>query len=171
MRVRASPARARSFRSSSRGSSSSRGPRYLRSREKPRPPDDTAASPVSSSDDGACPAPADETFFPDVPDAIPFLGPDTRERFAFRHYDPGEIVAGRPMREWLRFSVAYWHADADRGADPFGAPTKRWPWDDEEARARATSPTPAPPPRNPPKSPETTFGWRREAPHRARCSS
>lgn len=98
-------------------------------------PDDTAASPVSS-DDGACPAPADETFFPDVPDAIPFLGPDTRERFAFRHYDPGEIVAGRPMREWLRFSVAYWHAVADRGADPFGAPTKRWPWDDEEA-ARA----------------------------------
>ena len=33
-------------------------------------------------------------FFPDV-DQIPFLGPDTDEPLAFRHYDKDRVVAGR----------------------------------------------------------------------------
>ena len=30
----------------------------------------------------------------------------------------------------LRFSVAYWHTFRGDGGDPFGSPTKQWPWDD-----------------------------------------
>ncbi|RWW10826.1 hypothetical protein GW17_00025612, partial [Ensete ventricosum] len=32
--------------------------------------------------------------------------------------------------DWLRFSVAFWHTFRGTGADPFGAPTKSWPWED-----------------------------------------
>lgn len=30
----------------------------------------------------------------------------------------------------MRFSVAFWHTFRGTGADPFGAPTKSWPWED-----------------------------------------
>lgn len=30
----------------------------------------------------------------------------------------------------MRFSVAFWHTFRGTGADPFGAPTKVWPWED-----------------------------------------
>ena len=30
----------------------------------------------------------------------------------------------------MRFSVAFWHTFRRSGADPFGAPTKNWPWED-----------------------------------------
>lgn len=30
----------------------------------------------------------------------------------------------------MRFSVAFWHTFRGTGADPFGAPTKMWPWED-----------------------------------------
>ena len=69
------------------------------------------------------------TYFPDVP-AIPFEGPGTRNRLAFRHYNPNEVVEGRTMEDWLRFSVCYWHTFRATGADPFGAPTLQRPWDD-----------------------------------------
>ncbi|XP_057993913.1 LOW QUALITY PROTEIN: xylose isomerase, partial [Hevea brasiliensis] len=32
--------------------------------------------------------------------------------------------------EWMRFSVAFWHTFRGAGGDPFGAPTKYWPWGD-----------------------------------------
>ncbi|KAK8946408.1 Xylose isomerase [Platanthera zijinensis] len=32
--------------------------------------------------------------------------------------------------DWLRFSVAFWHTFRGTGADPFGVPTKSWPWED-----------------------------------------
>ena len=34
------------------------------------------------------------------------------------------------VQDWLRFSVAFWHTFRGTGADPFGAPTKSWPWED-----------------------------------------
>jgi xylose isomerase len=30
----------------------------------------------------------------------------------------------------MRFSVAFWHTFRGTGGDPFGAPTKNWPWED-----------------------------------------
>ena len=76
-------------------------------------------------------ADADE-YFPSFPGGkVPYLGPDTLEPFAFRYYNESEVVLGKPMKEWLKFSVAFWHSIRGDGSDPFGAPTKRWPWDDD----------------------------------------
>jgi xylose isomerase len=61
-------------------------------------------------------------FFPGIP-AIRYDGPDSRNPFAFKHYNPSEVVAGRTMEEHLRFAVCYWHTFKMAGADPFGAPT------------------------------------------------
>jgi xylose isomerase len=30
----------------------------------------------------------------------------------------------------MHFSVAFWHTFCGTGTDPFGAPTKTWPWED-----------------------------------------
>lgn len=41
------------------------------------------------------------------------------------------------MSQWLRFSVAYWHSFCGDGSDPFGSPTKSWPWDQGTPMERA----------------------------------
>lgn len=67
--------------------------------------------------------------FPDV-SAIRYEGPESRNPLAFKHYDAEAVVAGRPMREHLRFASAYWHTMRNPLADPFGVGTARMPWDD-----------------------------------------
>jgi xylose isomerase len=66
-------------------------------------------------------------FFKGIP-AIRHEGPDSDNDFAFRHYAPEEVVMGKPMKEHLRFSVAYWHSFAWEGGDPFGGQTFDRPW-------------------------------------------
>lgn len=61
-------------------------------------------------------------FFPGVKQ-VRFEGPDTRSPLAFRHYNPDEQVAGKPMRDHLRFAVCYWHSFKGMGQDMFGSPT------------------------------------------------
>jgi len=47
-------------------------------------------------------------------------------------------VAGKPMKDWLRFAVAYWHSFVGNGGDPFGEPTHIYPWNEkQDAVARA----------------------------------
>lgn len=48
---------------------------------------------------------------------------------AYKFYDPNAVVAGKTMKEWLRFSVAYWHSFTYNGSDPFGAGTMQRGWD------------------------------------------
>ncbi len=67
--------------------------------------------------------------FQDVPN-IPYEGPNSRNPLAFKHYNPEETVAGKPMREHFRFSSAFWHTMRNPLADPFGVGTARMPWDD-----------------------------------------
>jgi xylose isomerase len=50
------------------------------------------------------------------------------EGLAFRHYDPDEMILGKPMAEHLRFAVAYWHSFCWEGGDPFGGRTFDRPW-------------------------------------------
>ncbi len=69
-------------------------------------------------------------FFPFV-SKVAFEGPATGNPLAFRHYDADEIVAGKPMSEHLRFSVAFWHSFRGQGADVFGPGTIRRPWEKE----------------------------------------
>jgi xylose isomerase len=68
-------------------------------------------------------------FFPDVP-AIKYEGPDSKNPLAFRHYNPDELVEGKPMRDHLRFAVAYWHTFRGTGSDPFGPGCAVRPWED-----------------------------------------
>lgn len=59
------------------------------------------------------------TYFENIP-IIKFEGVDTENIFAFRHYNANEIVEGKPMKEHLRFALAYWHVMIQDGSDPFG---------------------------------------------------
>jgi xylose isomerase len=60
---------------------------------------------------------------------IPFEGVDSDNPLAFRWYDENRIVAGKTLKQWLRFAGAYWHSFCGSGADPFGEPTHIFPWD------------------------------------------
>jgi xylose isomerase len=66
-------------------------------------------------------------FFKGIPQ-IRYEGPDSSNEFAFRHYNPDEIVAGKRMADHLRFAVAWWHSFAWPGGDPFGGQTFERPW-------------------------------------------
>ena len=41
-----------------------------------------------------------------------------------------QVVQGRTMEEWLRFSVVYWHTFRGTGLDPFGGQTLYRHWED-----------------------------------------
>ncbi|MBR3371353.1 MAG: xylose isomerase [Rhodobacteraceae bacterium] len=66
-------------------------------------------------------------FFKGIPQ-ITYQGPDSDNDFAFRHYNPDEIVLGRRMEDHLRFAICYWHSFAWQGGDPFGGQTFLRPW-------------------------------------------
>ena len=66
-------------------------------------------------------------FFKGIP-AIKFEGVNSTNEFAFRHYNPDEVVLGKRMEDHLRFAVAYWHSFAYQGGDPFGGQTLDRPW-------------------------------------------
>lgn len=67
-------------------------------------------------------------FFKGIPQ-IKFEGTGSDNPLAFRWYDENRVVAGKTMKEWLRFACAYWHSFVGSGADPFGEPTHIFPWD------------------------------------------
>ena len=68
-------------------------------------------------------------YFPEI-DAIRYEGPNSKNPLSFKHYDAAAEVDGKPMRDHLRFAVAYWHTFRGTGADPFGPGTIARPWDD-----------------------------------------
>ena len=69
------------------------------------------------------------SYFPDVPKIV-FEGRESANPFAFRHYNPSEIVEGKTMAEHFRFAVAYWHTMRGTGGDPFGPGCAVRPWED-----------------------------------------
>ncbi|MEO5910218.1 MAG: xylose isomerase [Pelobium sp.] len=60
---------------------------------------------------------------------IKYEGPESDNPLAFRWYNPEQLVAGKTMKDHLRFAGAYWHSFVGNGADPFGGPTHIFPWD------------------------------------------
>lgn len=60
---------------------------------------------------------------------VQFEGKNTKNPFAFKHYNPDEVLLGKTMKEHLKFSGAYWHTMTGLGSDPFGADTAIRPWD------------------------------------------
>jgi xylose isomerase len=69
-------------------------------------------------------------FFKGIPE-IKFEGTGSDNPFAFRWYDENKLVAGKTMKEYLRFACAYWHSFCGSGADPFGEPTHLFPWNEK----------------------------------------
>jgi xylose isomerase len=69
------------------------------------------------------------SYFPDIP-KIEYEGPGSKNPFAFKQYNPDELVEGKSMRDHLRFGAAYWHVMRNGLSDPFGGPTALMPWDD-----------------------------------------
>lgn len=59
---------------------------------------------------------------------IAFEGRDSNNPLAFKWYDENRLVGGKTMKEHFRFAVAYWHTFCGTGGDPFGVPTKNFPW-------------------------------------------
>lgn len=66
-------------------------------------------------------------YFPDI-EKIEYEGKDSKNMFAFRHYNPDEYVLGKKMKDHLRFAVAYWHTITYEGADQFGVGTFNRNW-------------------------------------------
>jgi xylose isomerase len=61
---------------------------------------------------------------------IQYEGPHSRNPLAFKHYNPHELVEGKPIKDHLRFSVVYWHTMRGMGGDMFGVGTWQRPWED-----------------------------------------
>jgi xylose isomerase len=68
------------------------------------------------------------TEFFDGVDAIRYAGPGSDDPLSFRWYDADRVVAGRTMREQLRFATCYWHSFNWNGFDIFGDGTLDRPW-------------------------------------------
>ncbi len=70
---------------------------------------------------------------------IPYEGKESTNPLAFKYYNPDEIIAGKPMREQLKFALSWWHTMGGDGTDMFGVGTadKTWGESTPEARAKA----------------------------------
>ena len=66
-------------------------------------------------------------YFPQI-GKIPFEGPESKNPMAFHYYDAERVVAGKKMKDWMRFAMAWWHTLCAEGADQFGGGTKTFPW-------------------------------------------
>ncbi|MFV9550214.1 xylose isomerase [Algibacter sp. PT7-4] len=60
---------------------------------------------------------------------IKFEGKTSDNPLAFKYYNPDQVVAGKTMKEWFKFSIAYWHTFCGQGSDPFGPGTQNFAWD------------------------------------------
>jgi len=79
-------------------------------------------------------------FYPGI-GKIRFEGKTSTNPLAFRYYDPESFIAGKTMREHLKFAMSYWHTMVAGGSDMFGVGTveKNYGSDDpmESARNKA----------------------------------
>jgi xylose isomerase len=69
----------------------------------------------------------EKEFFKEI-GQVKYEGPQSDNPLAFRWYDADRVVAGKTMKDHLRFACAYWHSFCGNGADPFGEPTHLFPW-------------------------------------------
>lgn len=72
----------------------------------------------------------EKEFFKSIPQ-IKYEGLESDNPLAYRWYDENKVVAGKPLKEHLRFACAYWHSFCGSGADPFGEPTHLFQWNEK----------------------------------------
>lgn len=74
---------------------------------------------------------------------IGYKGPASTDTLAFKYYDAERVVAGKKMKDHLRFAASYWHTFTGKGVDPFGQETMVRSYDGLEgmelARARVAA--------------------------------
>jgi xylose isomerase len=68
-------------------------------------------------------------FFPGIRE-IKFEGRESDNPLAFKWYDENKIIAGKRIKDHMKFAVAYWHSFGNTGGDPFGPGTKLFPWNE-----------------------------------------
>jgi xylose isomerase len=61
---------------------------------------------------------------------IEYEGKKSRNPLAFRWYNPEQLVSGKPMKDHLRFAIAFWHSFCGDGTDQFGNATHTYTWKD-----------------------------------------
>ena len=71
---------------------------------------------------------ATKEYFPFI-GKIPFEGKDSHNPLAFHYYEPERIVLGKPMKDWLKFAMAWWHTLGQASGDQFGGQTRSYGWD------------------------------------------
>lgn len=62
-------------------------------------------------------------YFENVP-VVKYEGPKSTNPFAFKFYDKDRVVAGKTMKEQLKFAMAWWHTLCANGVDMFGSATQ-----------------------------------------------
>ncbi|MFL5786803.1 MAG: xylose isomerase, partial [Flavisolibacter sp.] len=61
---------------------------------------------------------------------VKYEGPQSDNLLAFKYYDETRMIAGKSMKDHLRFACAYWHSFCGNGSDPFGEPTHLFAWNE-----------------------------------------
>lgn len=64
---------------------------------------------------------------------INYEGKKSNNPCAFKYYDPDEVIAGKPMREHLKFALSWWHTMGADGTDMFGVGTMDKNWGGKDA--------------------------------------
>ena len=54
---------------------------------------------------------------------IQYEGPRSKNSLAFKYYDAERVIAGKKMKDHLKFAMAWWHNLSATGADMFGSGT------------------------------------------------
>ena len=67
-------------------------------------------------------------YFPKI-GKIPFEGTASKNPMAFHYYDENKVVAGKKMKDWLKFAMAWWHTLGGASGDQFGGQTRSYEWD------------------------------------------
>lgn len=70
---------------------------------------------------------------------IAYEGKSSTNPLSFKYYNPDEMIAGKPMKEHLKFALSWWHTMGGDGTDMFGCGTadKSWGESDLSTRAKA----------------------------------
>ena len=71
---------------------------------------------------------AAKEYFPTV-GKIKFEGKESKNPMAFHYYDAEKIVLGKPMKDWLKFAMCWWHTLGKASSDQFGGETRTYEWD------------------------------------------
>ena len=72
---------------------------------------------------------ANKEFFPGI-EKIKYEGKGSKNPMAYHYYDANKVIMGKPMKDWLKFAMAWWHTLGAQGTDQFGGDTKAFPWNE-----------------------------------------